>query len=187
MSEQARSPRVIEFQLDPKSAFEGMVMSGQRVFRGRGRWILMALFALQSVIIPLGFLGLYFVGYVLWFGTPPRGRTGLILFGLLGGVFGFFVNRIVYQKMARIVCNSNFGRGGRMEFDDAGLVLNTNNSEWRTGWGDVEEVLLGKRSLSIGISGIVLILPLSAFESKQQMQSVYEDVSALFEQGRSSA
>lgn len=185
MDEKINPKRAFAFQLDPKSALEGMILSGQRVFRGWGRLILIALYAVQSVIIPLGFVGAYFVGYILIFGTPPKGSVGVIVFALLGGGFGFFLNRFVYQQMAKMVCRSTFGRGGHMSFDPAGVVLTTDNSHWRTGWRDVEDLLLGKRSLSIAISGIVLILPLSAFENKDEMERVYADANALLEQGRS--
>jgi hypothetical protein len=54
--------------------------------------------------------------------------------------------------------------------------------------GGREDVLLGecqfKWGILVAISGIVLILPLSAFESKAAMHQTYTQVSKMFEQGQ---
>lgn len=111
------------FELDPASAFEGMTLAGLRVFRGCGRWLLIVLFAAQSIVMPLGVIALYVMSSVLVRGDIPQNTWILIGFGLFG-------------------------------------------------------------SLSIAVSGIVLIPPLSAFEDKAAMLHINEQVNELFEAGR---
>lgn len=165
-------PIELHFTLDAKSALEGMVMAGKRVFHGRGRALMIGLMLLQSVITPLGFMALYIVLSLLTGGAIPKGGIGFVVAGITGGLIGVWINQAVYRRMAQMVCLSRFGAGGVMRLDPQGVVLSTNHSQWQTGWSDVEEILLGKRSLSFVISGIVLIAPLSAFESKDTMKDV---------------
>lgn len=185
MSEAENNNLDFNFKLDPKSAFEGMTLAGKRVFQGPGKVGLYAMFAVQAIVAPLGFIGIYMVGVLLILGKLPDSQIWMVVAALMGGAFGMFVNQVVYRRMARMVCESEFGGGGRMWFDETGVQLEMKASHWRTGWQDVEEVLIGKRSLSIAVSGIVLTLPLSAFVDRVDMQVVYEQIVELFEQGKS--
>ncbi len=174
-----------DFELDPKSAYEDMVPGGQRVYRGGGRLILLGLYLELFVLIPLGCVAIYVTIARLVFDELPDGAHWLLVASLPGFLLGWYLNQSAYRRLAKNVARSKFGRAGHMSFDATGICLKTQTSTWRTGWRDVEELLIGKRCISFAISGIVLILPLSAFESQAAMQKTYKQVTEMFEQGQS--
>lgn len=173
-----------EFELDAKSTYEGMMLGGARVYRGRGKALLFAQYFELLVCVPFGFMAIYVVVTTLLMDGVPNAVHWLLLTGLLGLVFGGFINKAAYQRLAKQASKSAFGRAGTMQFDVDGVVLTTRSSEWHTGWQDIEEIMLGKRSIGVAVSGIVLILPLSAFVDELAMERVFMQVNKLFEQGR---
>jgi hypothetical protein len=173
-----------DFELDPKSAYEGMLLGGQRVYRGGGRLILLGLYFELFVLIPFGCVAIYVTTATLVFDKLPDGAHWLLIASLPGFFLGWYLNQSAYRRLAKMVARSKFGHAGQMRFDEKGLCVNTQASTWRTGWRDVEEILIGKRCISFAISGIVLILPLSAFESTAAMHQTYTQVSKMFEQGQ---
>lgn len=171
----------ITFELDSDAALEGMTLAGQRAYRGRGRPLQVVMYVMLLVVTPLGFIGVYVLAYHLSMGEPPRGPYWFAVCYVLGAGLSIWSSMAIYVRLATIVTTSRFGKGGRMICDDRGVQLLTDNSTWQTGWGDVEEVLLGKKSLSIAVSGIVLILPLSAFADLAEMGQVHGQLQGWFD------
>lgn len=184
MTDHAQPALEFDFELDPKSTYEGMLLGGQRVYRGRGRLVLYGLYFECFVLAPLGCIALYVIGASMLWGELPEGVHWIFLASLPGFLIGRYLNESAYRRLARMICQSKFGRAGHMRFDAEGLSVKTEASLWQTGWRDVEEVLIGKHCISIAISGIVLILPLSAFENKADMQRTHKTLNSMFDHGR---
>ena len=138
---------------------------------------MVAMFFTQGLFVPMGVLATYILGHLLIAGDVPRGGLWFAAAYLVGAAFAFWVFTAVYKRLARMVTTSRFGAGGQMTCDADGVLLRTEHSVWRTGWKDVEELVIGKQSLGVVISGIVLIVPLTAFEDKSAMQAAHDRMS----------
>ena len=68
--------------------------------------------------------------------------------------------------LAQASVRSRFGRAQQVILNKTGIILITANSRWHSGWGDVEGMHPGIRTLAVGIAGIAIALPRRAFKGR---------------------
>jgi len=164
----------IVFASDARSTLEAMQLAGREVYRGRGLFLAIAIYLMQAIILPVGCLALFLLGWRMAFGANPESVLVVPAVYLLGAAFGVWVNRAVLVRLAVRTANSRFGKAGRMQCTAEGVTLTTDASIWQTGWTDISGVYLGKSTISFAVSGVALILPLSAFADKSAMAQAHE-------------
>lgn len=158
-----------EWQLDvaPTAAevYEAMVLAGKSKMHG-GRRIIAFLHGVFMVFLaPIAVTMLLWIGVQLA-GGPAMGElpVAVVPLTLLGaGALGMWLIRKTHYSVAELTVASRFGRAQQVRLDAGGIALRTGQSQWHSGWGDVEAVLGGKTCICIAISGIALPLPLHAF------------------------
>ncbi len=146
-----------------------MITAGRHVIKGRGRLLMM----LQSL-----FVGCFApIGACLFFWAIASGVSGIefselpiatipvtvIVFAILA----IWLLRQGHMITARATAASRFGRAYNLLISQDGVTLTTDHSRWHSGWHDVEVVRAGKKTLTIGISGIAIPVPRHAFLGPQ--------------------
>jgi hypothetical protein len=153
-------------------AHEAMVLV-RRTQRSRGQRILMSFQAfLIGICAPLGatvfLLGAVFLIEQLRGGQSflDSGPVAILVAVILFFALAFWTYRQTYFMLAQAIVRSRFGRVQQVVLNETGLTLTTANSRWQSGWGDVEGVHPGTRTLAVDIGGIAIALPRRAFEGR---------------------
>lgn len=148
-----------------REAYEGMVVSGRGLLRGRKHLMVV----LQSVFIgffaPLGATMMFWI-IVQMSGGPAFSALPAMALPITYVVFGwltFWLMRQSYYMIAQASVASQFGRAYSVLVDHTGITLTTQHSVWRSGWGDVALVRGGRTTLAVAISGISIVLPKRVF------------------------
>jgi hypothetical protein len=156
--------------------YEAMVDVGTGIARGRSRICLIVYSVFVFLFAPMGATMIFWVAVQLAggpdFADLPAAVIPLTL--LAFGAAAVWLSRRAQVLMADLSVRSRFGSRYTALLDGGGLTLMTAHSRWQTGWADVATVCGGKTTLAIGIAGIAIALPRSAFADPQDAADALE-------------
>lgn len=144
---------------------EAMFTAGQYILKGRRRVVMWVYSLFVMFFAPIGAAMVFWV-IVQIAGGPKFSElpaAAIPMAVVTFGILAIWLMRQGYVITARASAASQFGRAYDLVLAQDGVTLTTGYSRWHTGWHDVELVGGGKKTITIGISGIAFPLPRRAF------------------------